>query len=59
MFTGLIKETGIIEQINPIESEADMILISLTTAKLILNAKLSTILELKMTQPVIQSEYFY
>ncbi len=59
MFTGLIKETGIIEQINPIESEADMILISLTTAKLILNAKLSTILELKMTQPVIQLEYFY
>ena len=59
MFTELIKETGIIEQINPIESEADMILISLTTAKLILNAKLSTILELKMTQPVIQLEYFY
>ena len=59
MFTELIKETGIIEQINPIESEADMILICLTTAKLILNAKLSTILELKMTQPVIQSEYFY
>ncbi len=38
MFTGFIKETGIIEQVNPIESGAELIIqISLTFAAEIQN----------------------